>query len=151
MKDIQTPPIDILLVEDSASDAKLIIKAFKETARLRNIHIVEDGVQAIAFLRREGQYTHSPRPHLILLDLNLPKKTGLEVLADIKSDLNLRSIPVIVLTTSEDEEDILTSYQLQANCYIHKPFHLQELRNMVELIDKFWLELVKLPSTEIYL
>lgn len=151
MNDSPTQPIEILLVEDSASDAKLTLKAFRETAQDRNVRIVADGVEAIAFLRRQGDYTQCPRPQLILLDLNLPKKNGLEVLAEIKADPDLRSIPVIVLTTSEDERDIFTSYQLQANCYIRKPFHLQQLRNMVNLIDKFWLELVKLPPTDIHL
>jgi two-component system, chemotaxis family, response regulator Rcp1 len=137
--------IEILLVEDSPSDATLMAKALSQGKKLTHLHWVEDGVEAIAFLRREGQYADRPRPHLILLDLNLPRKNGREVLAEIKSDSTLWTIPAIVLTSSDDEWEILQGYQLHANCYVTKPVNLEQFRQLVQLIEDFWFTLVKLP------
>jgi CheY-like chemotaxis protein len=141
-------PIDILLVEDSPSDAKLTAKTFKKAKVLNRLHIVEDGVEAMDFLHQLGDYQDAPRPDLILLDLNLPKKDGRKVLAEIKEDPTLQNIPVVVLTTSESEEDILKSYKLRANCYITKPVTLQRFIKVVESIEDFWLTIVKLPPVE---
>jgi CheY-like chemotaxis protein len=145
---IHTPikPVEILLVEDSPSDADLTEEALSDGKVLNNLHWVEDGVEAIAFLRRQGKYTNAPRPDLILLDLNLPKKDGRDVLAEIKADPSLKLIPVIVLTTSAAERDILKTYELNANCYITKPIDLEQFICVVKLIEQFWLALVKLPS-----
>ena len=141
-----TIPLEILLVEDSPSDAKLTEKTFSKAKVLNNLHIVEDGVQAMEFLQQEGNYVDAPYPDLILLDLNLPRKDGREVLIEIKKDPNLSRIPVVVLTTSEDEKDILASYNLHANCYITKPVTLKQFLQVVQLIENFWLTLVKLPT-----
>jgi len=141
-------PIDILLVEDSNADARLAQEALR-TSKIRNVlHRVGDGEEAMAFLRREGRYADAPRPGLILLDLNLPKKDGREVLAEIKGDENLKRIPVVVLTISSDEEDVLKSYNLHANCYITKPIDLGQFVKMVKSIEDFWLTIVKLPNGE---
>ncbi|MEM6869211.1 MAG: response regulator [Cyanobacteria bacterium P01_C01_bin.121] len=137
--------IDVLLVEDSPSDARLTAKTFEKAKVLNTLHIVEDGVEAMAFLRQTGAYQQSPRPDLILLDLNLPKKDGRQVLEEIRADPKLETIPVVVLTTSEAEEDILRSYQLRANCYITKPVTLQQFVRVVESIEDFWCTVVKLP------
>ena len=137
--------IDVLLVEDSPSDARLTVKTFEKAKVLNTLHIVEDGVEAMDFLRQKDPYQQSPRPDLILLDLNLPKKDGRQVLAEIKADPKLETIPVVVLTTSEAEEDILRSYQLRANCYITKPVTLQQFVRVVKSIEDFWLTVVKLP------
>lgn len=139
-------PIEILLVEDSPSDADLTIETLNDGKVLNNLHVVEDGVEALAFLLRQGQYTNAPRPDLILLDLNLPRKDGREVLLDIKSNPDLAAIPVVVLTTSAAEEDIVKSYQLHANCYVTKPVGLEEFISIIKLIESFWLAAVKLPS-----
>jgi two-component system response regulator len=139
-------PIVILMVEDSPSDALLAREALAQ-AKLRNsLHVVEDGVEALAFLRHEGQYANVPSPHLILLDLNLPKKDGREVLAEIKADVSLRMIPVVVLTTSSAEEDILKAYELYANCYIVKPVDFVQFIEVVQSIEHFWFTVVALPS-----
>ncbi|HNV27308.1 MAG TPA: response regulator, partial [Nitrospira sp.] len=119
-------PIEILLVEDNPGDVRLTVEALKEAKVINHLTVVKDGVEALAFLRRQGSYTTAPRPHLILLDLNLPRKDGREVLADIKTDDNLKRIPVVVLTTSQDEQDVLKSYNLHANCYITKPIDLDQ-------------------------
>lgn len=140
--------IDVLLVEDSPSDARLTAKTFEKAKVLNTLHIVEDGVEAMAFLRQTGAYQQSPRPDLILLDLNLPKKDGRQVLEEIRADPKLETIPVVVLTTSEAEEDILKSYQLRANCYITKPVTLQQFVRVVESIEDFWLTVVKLPPVK---
>lgn len=140
--------IDVLLVEDSPSDARLTAKTFEKAKVLNTLHIVEDGVEAMAFLRQTGAYQQSPRPDLILLDLNLPKKDGRQVLEEIRADPKLETIPVVVLTTSEAEEDILRSYQLRANCYITKPVTLQQFVRVVESIEDFWLTVVKLPPVK---
>lgn len=140
-------PIEILLVEDSPSDADLTIETLNDAKVLNNLHIVEDGIEAMAFLRCEGQYKNAARPDLILLDLNLPKKDGREVLTEIKADPHLGTIPVVVLTTSAAEEDVLKSYQLHANCYVTKPVGLEEFVTIVRLIECFWLAAVKLPPS----
>ena len=144
---IQPPgrPIEILLVEDNPGDVRLTREVLKEGKLLINLRAVEDGVEALAFLRREGKYADATRPDLILLDLNLPKKDGREVLAVIKADEHLRRIPVVVLTVSQAEEDILKSYNLNANCYISKPVDLDQFIRVVKSIEDFWLTIVKLP------
>lgn len=143
---IATRPVEILLVEDSKGDIGLIEEVF-EDAKIRNIlHIVEDGEEAIAFLRGEGEFSDVPRPDIILLDLNLPKKDGREVLEEVKSDDKLKNIPVVVLTTSKAEEDILRSYNLHANAYITKPVDFDQFIKAVKSIESFWLEIVKLPT-----
>ncbi len=136
---------EILLVEDNPGDVRLTIEASKENKMYNNISVVSDGVEALAFLRREEEYADAPRPDLILLDLNLPKKDGRQVLAEIKNDDNLRRIPVIVLTTSQAEEDILKAYDLNVNCYISKPVDLDQFIKVVRSIEDFWLSIVKLP------
>ncbi len=138
--------VEILLVEDNPGDARLAIEVLKE-AKVRNaIHWARDGVEALSFLRREGQYREMPRPDVILLDLNLPKKDGREVLEEIKEDESLRRIPVVVLTISKDEQDILRTYNLHANCYITKPVDLDQFIDVVKSIESFWLTVVTLPS-----
>jgi chemotaxis family two-component system response regulator Rcp1 len=137
--------IDVLLVEDSPGDVRLTREAFKDAKVHINLHVASDGAEAMAFLWREGKHANAPRPDLILLDLNLPKKDGREVLAEIKESPTLKSIPVVVLTTSASEEDILKSYQLHANCYITKPVDLDGFLKVVKNIDSFWLSVVKLP------
>jgi chemotaxis family two-component system response regulator Rcp1 len=140
------PPIEILLVEDSAGDVRLTQEALRD-AKVQNIlHVVSDGIEATAFLWRQGRHANAPRPDLILLDLNLPKKSGREVLEEIKLDPSLKSIPVVILTTSSAEEDILRSYQLHANSYITKPVDLDQFLKVVKTIDNFWLAVVKLPK-----
>lgn len=138
-------PIEILMVEDNPGDVRLTVEALKEGKIRNNFHTVEDGVEAIAFLRRQGQYADVPRPDLILLDLNLPKKNGREVLAEIKEDPELRRIPVVILTVSQAEQDILKSYNLYANCYITKPVDLDQFLEVVKSIENFWLTVVMLP------
>ena len=138
--------IEILLVEDNAGDARLALEALREAKVHNNLNWVTDGVEALAFLRREGQYAQSPRPDLVLLDLNLPRKDGREVLAEIKADEGLRRIPVVILTTSQAEEDILKAYHLNANCYISKPVDLDQFMKVIKTIKDFWLTIVKLPS-----
>jgi CheY-like chemotaxis protein len=138
-------PIEILLVEDNAGDVRLTVEALRDAKVLNNLSIAKDGVEAMAFLRQEGEYTDAAHPDLILLDLNLPKKDGREVLAEIKADANLRRIPVVVLTTSKAEEDILKTYNLYANCYISKPVALNQFITVVKSIEDFWLSIVQLP------
>jgi two-component system, chemotaxis family, response regulator Rcp1 len=138
-------PIEILLVEDNPGDVRLAIEALRESKVRNNLHVARDGVEALAFLRREAQYTDVPRPDLILLDLNLPRKDGREVLADIKADTGLHTIPVVILTTSRAEQDVYRSYELQANCYITKPVDLDQFITVVKSIEDFWLTIVTLP------
>ena len=138
--------VEILLVEDNPGDVRLTIEALKESKLYNNLNIVGDGVEAIAYLRREGQYAQSPRPDLILLDLNLPREDGREVLSEIKADATLKRIPVVVLTTSAAEQDILRTYELHANCYITKPVDLEQFIMIVQNIQEFWFSIVKLPS-----
>ena len=141
-------PIEILLVEDNPGDVRLTVEVLKEGKMLNRLSVVHDGVEALAFLRREGQYANAVRPDLIMLDLNLPKKDGREVLAEIKADQKLRVIPVVILTTSQAEQDILKSYNLHANCYIIKPVDLEQFIMVLKLIEDFWLTIVKLPPRE---
>ena len=142
----ETRPIEILLIEDSPSDTALTIEALEEGKIANSLTHVEDGVEAMDCLRRQGKYKNAPRPDLIMLDLNLPRKDGREVLAEIKADDNLRIIPVIVLTTSRSDKDILQSYQLNANCYITKPVDFRQFMDVVRSIEKFWLSVVTLPQ-----
>ena len=137
--------VEILLVEDNPGDVRLTRESFKESKIHNNLYVVEDGVEAMAFLRREGQYTNAVRPDLILLDLNLPKRDGREVLAEIKDDPGLKRIPVVILTSSNSEEDIIKTYDLHANCYITKPINLEQFAKVVKSIKEFWLSMVKLP------
>jgi len=141
-------PVDILLVEDNESDVRLLREAWRDTRMKSTIHVVPDGVEAMAFLRRQGAYAGAPAPDLVLLDLNLPRKDGREVLAEIKSDPALRRIPVVVLTTSRDAGDIAITYDNHANCYIVKPLHFQEFSDVVRAIEDFWLTVVALPRSE---
>ncbi|HEX5163846.1 MAG TPA: response regulator [Thermomicrobiales bacterium] len=139
-------PIDILLVEDSPADVDLTREALEDAKVRNNLHVVGDGVDALAFLRREDPYSDAPRPDLILLDLNLPRKDGREVLAEIKADPALLRIPVVILTTSAAEQDILRSYDLHANCYVTKPVDLEQFITVIKSIENFWLMIVKLPD-----
>jgi two-component system, chemotaxis family, response regulator Rcp1 len=147
MESIRTnaAPIEVLMVEDSAGDVRLTREAFKDAKMYINLHVASDGAEAMAFLGREGEHASVPRPDLILLDLNLPKKDGRQVLDEIKRSPTLKSIPVVILTTSASEADILRSYQLHANCYITKPVDLDGFLKVVKSIDSFWLSVVKLP------
>ena len=138
--------IEILLVEDNPGDARLAWEAIREARVCNNLRWVSDGVDALAYLRREGRFADVRRPDLILLDLNLPRKDGREVLAEIKSDENLKRIPVVVLTTSQADEDVIKAYHLNANCYIPKPMDLERFIKVVSAIESFWLTVVKLPS-----
>jgi CheY-like chemotaxis protein len=138
-------PIEILLVEDSEGDADLARDTLADSKVRNRLHVVGDGEEAMAFLRQTGKYTHAVHPDLVLLDLNLPKKSGREVLAEMKADAHLRRIPVVVLTVSKAEEDILKVYDLHANCYITKPIDLFQFIKVVKAIEDFWLTIVKLP------
>jgi CheY-like chemotaxis protein len=140
-------PIEILLVEDNPGDARLTLEAFKEGKVLNRLTVVKDGVEALAYLRRQEPYASAKAPDLILLDLNLPRKSGREVLAEIKVDERLKTIPVVVLTTSEDTQDVARAYSQHANCYITKPVDLEQFLRVVQSIENFWLTLVKLPPT----
>ena len=146
MNDINVvQPIEILLVEDNPGDVRLTREALKDAKVFNTLHVVEDGVTALDFLNRRGQYAEAPRPHLILLDLNLPKKNGREVLAEVKADDTLKAIPVVILTTSQAEEDVLRAYDLHANCYITKPVDFAQFADIVRTIEDFWLTIVTLP------
>jgi chemotaxis family two-component system response regulator Rcp1 len=138
--------VEILLVEDNLGDIRLTQEGLKETKLLNNLSVAMDGVEALDFLRRKGKYTDAVRPDLILLDLNLPKKDGREVLAEIKADENLKRIPVVILTSSRAEEDILKTYNLHANCYVTKPLDFDQFLTVIHSIDNFWLGIVKLPD-----
>jgi len=138
-------PVEILLVEDNPMDVIVTREALNEGKVCNNLNVVQDGEEAIDFLHRKGGYASAPRPDVILLDLNLPKKDGREVLSEIKNDPALRDIPVIVLTTSKAEEDVLKSYQLHANCFITKPVNLDQFTTVIKSIEGFWFEIVKLP------
>jgi CheY-like chemotaxis protein len=144
----QSRAAEILLVEDNPADARLTCEALREGKIRNNLHHVHDGVEALAFLRHEGVHAEAPTPDLILLDLNLPRKDGRELLNELKQDPLLRLIPVVVLTTSEAEEDVLHSYQLHANCYITKPVELDKFIAIVRAIENFWLAIVTLPTRE---
>jgi two-component system, chemotaxis family, response regulator Rcp1 len=138
-------PVEILLVEDNPGDARLALEALKDSKIRNSLSHVKDGVEALAFLRQQGDYAAAPRPDLILLDLNLPRKDGRQVLAEIKQDPHLQRIPVVILTISKDEEDVLKSYSLHANCFITKPIDLSQFMKVVRSIEDFWLTIVKLP------
>ena len=138
-------PIEILLVEDNPDDALLTVESLKEGRIRNNVSHVEDGVEALSFLRRDGEYADVPRPDLILLDLQMPRKNGREVLAEIKEDPDLKTIPVVILTTSSAEKDVFESYNLHANCYVTKPIDMEEFIQAVRKIEDFWLTIVKLP------
>ena len=139
-------PIEILLVEDNAADVRLTVEILKETKVRNTLTVAADGIEALDLLRRNGRYTHAMRPDLILLDLNLPKKDGREVLAEIKTDPDLKRIPVVILTSSKAEEDIFKSYNLYANCYVTKPVDLEQFVKVVKSIEDFWLTIVKFPK-----
>jgi two-component system, chemotaxis family, response regulator Rcp1 len=139
-------PIEVLLVEDRPGDVRLTQEAFRQYSKPVRLHLAADGMEAMAFLRRDGIYVNAPRPDLILLDLNLPKLDGRQVLALIKKDQGLKIIPTIILTTSDDEADVLISYQMHANCYLRKPVHWDAFDNLVRSISAFWLTRAKLPQ-----
>jgi CheY-like chemotaxis protein len=143
---IDSRPAEILLVEDNPGDVRLTKEALRDGKLTTRLSVVNDGVEALAFLHREGQYANAPRPDMILLDLNLPLKDGREVLAEIKADPDLRPIPVVIITSSEAEQDILKTYQLNANCYVTKPVDLEQFIKVVHNIHDFWLTVVKLPG-----
>jgi two-component system, chemotaxis family, response regulator Rcp1 len=143
-------PIEVLLVDDSPGDIRLMQEAFRDANSEIQLHVARDGHEAMAFLRRSGIHLDAPRPDLILLDLNLPRMDGREVLAQIKNDAGLRAIPTVILTTSDAEADIVKSYQLQANCYLRKPVELEKFESLVKSINEFWLTTVKLPPQRSY-
>lgn len=138
--------VDVLLVEDNPGDIRLVREALQETEGYLRLYVAQDGMEAMAFLRREGPYAQAPRPDLILLDLNLPRKDGREVLSEIKADITLHNIPVVVLTTSEAEQDVLESYDLYANCYVTKPLELDQYISVIQSIKEFWCHIVQLPE-----
>ncbi len=138
-------PIRILLVEDSPADIRLTREVLKDERVRENLSVVQDGVEALAYLKKEGQYENAPRPDLILLDLNLPRKDGRAVLSALKSDANLRKIPVVVLTTSQDQQEVHNAYDLNANCFITKPVDLEEFTRVIKAIEDFWLSVAELP------
>jgi len=140
--------VEILLVEDNPGDVRLTLEAFREAKVCNTLHTVPDGVEAMAFLRKEGKYEKVPSPDLILLDLNLPRKDGREVLAELKAEEALKHIPVVVLTSSQAEQDIARSYELQASCYVTKPLDLDQFISVVKSIGDFWLAIVKLPRSD---
>ena len=142
----KSKPIDILLVEDNPGDVRLTQETLREAKVHNTLHVVTDGAEALAFLRRTGQYVNEAPPNLILLDLNLPKKNGVEVLAEIKADENLRRIPVVILTSSQSEQDIVRSYNLYANAYVVKPVDFDQFIAIIKSIESFWLEIVYLPK-----
>jgi len=137
--------IEILMVEDSPTDALITREAMEQAMFASNLHVVQDGEQAMAFLRREGEYASAPRPDLLLLDLNLPRKSGLEVLTDVKSDSSLKVIPVVILTSSRDEKDVVNAYGLHANCYVVKAMDFNGLVGLVSSLNQFWCSIVTLP------
>jgi two-component system, chemotaxis family, response regulator Rcp1 len=145
---LATRPVEILLVEDNPGDVRLTREALQEGKVRNNLYVAPDGVEALRFLRREGEHHGAVRPDLILLDLNLPRKDGREVLDEIKRDAGLRSIPVVVLTTSQAEQDICRAYELHANCYVTKPVDLDQFITVVQTIENFWFTIVKLPPEE---
>lgn len=147
-KKIDTKPIDILLVEDNPGDVRLTKEALRDAKVLNEIYVARDGVEAMQFVHKEGSYTNAPMPDLILLDLNLPRKDGREVLAEIKKDPKLKHIPIVVLTTSKADEDIIRTYNLHANAYITKPVDLNRFVEIMHALEEFWFTIVKLPPKE---
>lgn len=140
--------VEILLIEDNPGDVRLTKEAFKEGKLINNLHVVEDGIEALAYLRKQGKFKNEPQPDLILLDLNLPKKDGRELLAEIKEDQHFKHIPVVILTTSRAEADIIESYESHANCYITKPVDMNQFIKIVKSIEFFWFSIVKLPPNK---
>lgn len=138
--------VEILLVEDNPGDVRLTMEALKEAKLINRLNVVADGVEALEYLHGQGRFAQAPRPDLVLLDLNLPRKDGREVLEEMKNDPSLRTIPVVVLTTSRAEEDVLRAYNLHANCYIAKPVDFTQFLHVIKSIESFWLEIVKLPT-----
>ena len=145
-KNMRGRPVEILLVEDNPGDVRLTLETFKESKIHNNLHVTKDGIEAMAFLHNNDKYADAPRPDLVLLDLNMPRKDGRKVLEEIKSDDSLKNIPVVVLTTSKAEEDILKSYNLHANCFITKPVDLEQFIQVVKAIQSFWFTIVRLPG-----
>jgi chemotaxis family two-component system response regulator Rcp1 len=145
MNDLRARAIEILLVEDNPGDVRLIQEALREGKVCNDPHVVNDGEAALEFIFRTGKYARAPRPDLILLDLNLPRKDGREVLATIKADADLKRIPIVILTTSKEEEDILRAYNLAANCYVTKPVEFEQFMKVIRMIEEFWLTIVALP------
>ncbi|GBE05850.1 MAG TPA: response regulator [Nitrospirae bacterium] len=139
-------PFNILLVEDNAGDIRLVKEGLKEGKLYHNLHVVEDGEKAMEFLRQEAEFSGAPRPDIVLLDLNLPRKDGREVLAEIKNDMKLKNIPIIVLTTSDAEQDITKTYEHHANCYVTKPVDFEQFNRVITAIEKFWFTIAKLPG-----
>jgi len=148
MSEVVAKAVQLLLVEDNPGDVRLTQEAFKDSHVHCDLHVVTDGEQALDFLFRRGAFQNAPKPDLILLDLNLPRRNGREVLAELKRDSVLSSIPVVILTTSQAEEDVARAYQLHANCYISKPVDFEQFMKVVRCIDEFWLTVVRLPPTE---
>jgi two-component system, chemotaxis family, response regulator Rcp1 len=148
MSQINRMPLQILMVEDNPGDVTITIEALRDAKVKNELIAVSDGVEALRFLRGEAKYANRPTPDLILLDLNLPKKSGREVLAEIKADNRFKTIPVVVLTSSDNEEDILSAYQLQANCYVTKPSGFHEFSRVIRLLEEFWFTIVKLPPKQ---
>lgn len=146
--DEQGDPVEILLAEDNPNDVELTRRAFQKGKFLNNLHVVENGAEAMAFLRREGEYADEPRPDIVLLDLEMPRMDGKEVLAELEDDPDLSRIPVVVLTSSEAEQDVLESYELNANAYLTKPVGYQAFQDVIREIESFWFEVVKLPPEE---
>lgn len=146
-KKLMGRPVEFLLAEDNPGDVRLTKEALRESKISNNLNVVPDGVEAMAFLRREEKYADAPRPDVILLDLNLPKKDGREVLAEVKADPSLRLIPVVIITSSEAEQDVLKTYELYANCYVTKPVDLEQFIKVIQSIETFWLTIVTLPSS----
>ena len=140
--------VEILLIEDNPGDVRLTVEALKESKIINNLNVVDDGIEALSYLQKEGIYKDKPRPDLIILDLNLPKKDGREVLGEIKSEDSLKQIPIVILTTSEAEEDIIKSYELHANCYITKPVNMEQFIKVVKSVSDFWFSIVMLPPGE---
>ncbi len=140
--------VEILLIEDNPGDVRLTVEALKESKIINNLNVVDDGIEALSYLQKEGIYKDKPRPDLIILDLNLPKKDGREVLGEIKSEDSLKQIPIVILTTSEAEEDIIKSYELHANCYITKPVNMEQFVKVVKSVGDFWFSIVILPPGE---
>ncbi len=146
MERFDSRPVEILLIEDNPADVRLTVEALRMGKVYNNLSVARDGLEAIEYLYKKGKYADAATPDLILLDLNLPKKDGRELLAQIKQDASLRSIPVVVLTTSTEREDVMHTYELQANCYITKPVDLEQFFSVVRSVEEFWLSIVKLPS-----
>ncbi len=142
--------VEILLIEDNPGDVRLTIEALKESKIMNNMHVADDGIEALSFLKKEGIYKDKPRPDLIILDLNLPRKDGREVLGEIKSEDSLKQIPIVILTTSEAEEDIIKSYELHANCYITKPVNMEQFIKVVKSVGDFWFSIVMLPPGDVF-